>query len=99
MWTIRTVTLDNNDHDDTLWVNISGDEEGKATKLFLQVINATNRHSIKSAKIIGMFEGGKDSRDNIELAFKPFFDQIQQPAENFNLDLNHPTQSQNKYFY
>ncbi|XP_072046234.1 uncharacterized protein [Amphiura filiformis] len=85
--------LDNND-DDTLWIHISGDKGGKATKILLQVVNASNRHSIKSAKMLGMFEGGKDSRENIELAFKPIFDQIQELAKDFHLDVNRPTQLQ-----
>ena len=85
--------LANND-DDALWIHVSGDKGGKSTKVMMQVINANNRHSIKSAKILGMFEGGKDSGDNIELAFKPIFDQIKQLAEEFNLDFNRPTRSQ-----
>ena len=75
---------------ETLWIHISGDKGGKSTKLMMQIINSSNRHSIKSAKLLGMFEGGKDNRNNIEMAFTPIFEQLKELAEDFNLDLACP---------
>ena len=75
---------------ETLWVHISGDKGGRSTKLMLQIINASNRHSIKSARVLGMFEGGKDSRHNIEMAFTPVFNQLKELGVTFSLDLDLP---------
>ena len=93
------LALLDNTEDDTLWCHISGDKGGRSTKILLQIINGTNRHSIKSAKMLGMFEGGKDSRHNIEMAFKPVFDQIRELAADFDLDLDRPHREMSECFF
>ena len=47
--------------------------------------------------MLGMLEGGKDSRANIELAFKPIFEQLQELARDFNLDLDRPSESHGNF--
>lgn len=58
---------------DELWLHVSGDKGGKSTKLILQVLNAKNRQSVISARLLAMFEGDKDSRHNVGIAFGPIF--------------------------
>ncbi|XP_070538620.1 uncharacterized protein [Ptychodera flava] len=55
---------------DTLWLCVSGDKGGNSTKLMLQVMNSKTQHSIKQAKLLGLFEGGRDTRKHIEVVFK-----------------------------
>lgn len=70
-----------NADEDMLWLHVSGDKGGKSTKLVLQVLNAKNRQSVTSARLLGMFEGDKDSRHNVGIAFGPIFDALQAAAE------------------
>ena len=77
----------NNLPSDTLWLHVSGDKGGKSTKLMLQIINSHDRHSIKKAKLLGLFEGGTDNRYNIDQAFGSLLYELQTVAANI-ADLN-----------
>ena len=77
----------NNLPSDTLWLHVSGDKGGKSTKLMLQIINSHDRHSIKKAKLLGLFEGGTDNRYNIDQAFGSLLHELQTVAANI-ADLN-----------
>ncbi len=84
----------NNLDEDCLWLHVATDKGGKSTKMILQVINQSRRHSMDFAKLIGYFEG-KDDRWNMELIFGPVYKALQQcVADIANLNLQRPLHEQ-----
>ena len=74
-----------------LWLHVSGDKGGKSTKLILQILNASNRQSIMSAHLLAMFEGDKDSRHNVGIAFGSIFEALEEVAKDIeSLDIHRP---------
>ena len=39
-----------------LWILLSGDKGGKSTKLLLQFLNCNELHSVRSARLLAIFE-------------------------------------------
>ena len=61
---------------DTLSLLISGDKGGKYTKLIFQVLNCKGTHSVKRAKILGIYPG-KDKYINTQAIFGPLISELQ----------------------
>ena len=47
--------------DNVLWILLSGDKGGKSIKLLLQILNCNEQHSVRSAILLAIFKGDKDS--------------------------------------
>ena len=61
--------------------------------MVLQVLNGKkNRHNVKSARLLAMFEGDKDSRHNVGIAFGPVLESVREAARDIgNLGIPCPT--------
>lgn len=46
---------------------ICGDKGSSTTKLMFQMLNLRDHNSVKNAKMLGIYEGAKDSRECVEL--------------------------------
>ena len=46
----------------TLYIWLTGDKGGDSTKLLLQILNSDFSHSVRFAKLIGIYEGDKKKR-------------------------------------
>ena len=53
-----------------------GDKGGSSTKIICQFANSEQSQSVRTAKLLGIYLGSKESRENIELAFGPVFEQL-----------------------
>ena len=45
---------------------VCGDKEGSSTKILCQFTNSQVSHSMKTAKLLGIYQGSKESRENIK---------------------------------
>ena len=61
---------------DELRLFIPVDKGGCSTKLVLQVLNCSNRHSTSTARLLAFFRGGEDTYENITAVFSPVIDAI-----------------------
>ena len=66
---------------DCLHVLVTGDKGGSSTKILLQFQNCEKTHSVKMSKLLGVFDGAKDSRECIVNAFGPLFSQLQKLSD------------------
>ena len=55
---------------------VCGDKGGSSTKILCQFTNTQASHSVKTAKSLGIYQGSKESRENIQTAFGPIFAQL-----------------------
>lgn len=53
---------------------ITGDKGSAQTKLMMTLLNSTNQHSQKRAKMLAIFEGDKDTRECMEKASMHFIE-------------------------
>ena len=65
-----------------LYVLLTGDKGGSSTKVMLQILNTKSGHSVRSAKLIGLYEGEKDNRERIEAIFSNIIQSVQDFANN-----------------
>ena len=56
-----------------LRILMSGDKGSDSIKILSQILNIRHTQSIKATKLIGIFEGCKDNRANVEFIFGPIF--------------------------
>ena len=71
-----------------LYLLLSGDKGGNSTKLMLQILNTKSSQSVRTAKLIGIFEGEKDNHECVEAIFGSVIEEIQEFAhkiESFHL--------------
>ena len=63
-----------NINNNTLYVSLLADQGGTSTKLLLQVLNTKDSiiHGNRAAKMIGICEGGKESRECIDAIFSGY---------------------------
>ena len=61
---------------DQLRLLVAGDKGGSSTKLVLVFLNASQQHSVKTARLIAMFQGAKDTRAAVEAAFQPLLKEV-----------------------
>ena len=47
--------------ENVLWALLSGDKGGKSTKLLLKFLNCKEQHSVRTARLLAIFEGHKDN--------------------------------------
>ena len=77
---------------DAISLVICGDKGGSSTKIICQFTDSEASHSVRTAKLLGIYQGGKDSRANIQTAFGPIFAQLEKLqksfAENFTPQAN-----------
>ena len=73
--------------DNVLWILLSGDKGGKSTKLLLQFRNCNEQHSVRSARLLAIFEGDKDSYECMEKVFGPVITAVKEVASDV-LSLN-----------
>ena len=68
----------------TLYTSFIGDKGGSSTKLLLQLLNTNNltTHSNRYAKMIGIYEGDKETRECIEAVFGSLVNEIQETCKN-----------------
>ena len=66
----------------TLRLLICGDKGGSSTKILCEFLNCKASHSVKTARLLGIFEGAKDNQENNETIFGPVLEQI----ERFTID-------------
>ena len=52
-----------------LYLLLSGDKGGNSTKLMLQILNTKSSQSVRTAKLIRIFEGEKDNHECVEAIF------------------------------
>ena len=52
---------------------VCGDNGGSSTEILCQFTNSQASHSMKTAKLLGIYQGSKESRENIQTAFGPIF--------------------------
>ena len=62
---------------DCLHVLVTGDKGGSSTKILLQFQDCERMHSAKTSKLLGVFDGARDSRLCIANAFGPLFIELQ----------------------
>ena len=62
-------------NDNNVSLLICGDKGGSSTKIICQFANSEQSQSVKTAKLLGIYLGSKESRENIELAFGTIFEQ------------------------
>ena len=55
----------------TLHSLVTVDKGGPSTKLMLQVLSSTKRHSIRTAWLLALFQGGTDSYKNMKKVLSP----------------------------
>ena len=73
--------------DNVLWILLSGDKGGKSIKLLLQILNCNEQHSVRSAILLAIFEGDKDSYECMEKVFGPVITAVKEVASDV-LSLN-----------
>ena len=73
--------------DNVLWILLSGDKGGKSIKLLLQILNCNEQHSVRSAILLAIFEGDKDSYECMERVFGPVITAVKEVASDV-LSLN-----------
>ncbi len=66
---------------DCLHVLVTGDNGGSSTKFLLQFQNCERTHSVKTSKLLGVFDGARDSRLCIVNAFEPLFTELQKLSD------------------
>ena len=66
---------------DCLHVLVTGDKGGSSTKILLQFENCKRTHSVITSKLLGVFDGGRDSRKCIVDAFEPLFVELQKLSD------------------
>ena len=55
---------------------VCGDKGGSSTKILCQFTSSEKSQSVRTAKLLGIYQGSKESRENIEYAFGPIFEQL-----------------------
>ena len=65
-----------------LYVLLTGDKGGSSTKVMLQILNTKSGQSVRSAKLIGIYEGEKDNRECVEAIFSNIIPSVQDFANN-----------------
>ena len=60
-----------------LYLLLTGDKDGSTTKLMLQTLNSDRNHSVRAAKLIGIYEGEKENRERIEHLLGPVIKELQ----------------------
>ena len=65
-----------------LWVLLTGDKGGKSTKLLLQFLNCKEQHSIRTARLLAIYEGDKDNYQCIQKVFGPVIEATMQVLSN-----------------
>ena len=55
---------------------MSGDKGGSSTKILCQFTSSERSQSVRTAKLLGIYEGSKESRENIVCAFDPILEQL-----------------------
>ena len=63
-------------NDNNVSLLICGNKGGSSTKIICQFANSEQSQSVKTAKLLGIYLGSKESRENIELAFGTIFEQL-----------------------
>ena len=63
-------------NDNNVSLLICGDKGGSSTKIICQFANSEQSQPVKTAKLLGIYLGSKESRENIELAFGTIFEQL-----------------------
>lgn len=79
--------------ENVLWALLSGDKGGKSTKLLLQFLNCKEQHSVRTARLLAIFEGDKDNYECIKEVFGPVIEATQKVLANvseLNLKVNLP---------
>ena len=73
-----------NINNNTLYISLSGVKGGISTKLLLQVLDTKDSiiRSNRAAKMIGIYEGDKESRECIDAIFFGLINDIQDVCEN-----------------
>ena len=66
---------------DCLHVLVTGDKGGSSTKILLQFQNCEKTHSSKTSKLLGVFDGARDSRLCIVNAFGPLFTELEKLSD------------------
>ena len=62
---------------------ICGDKGGSSTEIIRQFTDSEASHSVRTAKLLGIYQGGKESRENIQTAFSPIFAQLEKYQKSF----------------
>ena len=68
--------------ENVLWALLTGDKGGKSTKLLLQFLNCKEQHSVRTARLLAIFEGGKDNYECIKEVFGPVIEATQEVFAN-----------------
>ena len=63
--------------ENVLWALLSGDKGGKSTKLLLQFLNCKEQHSVRTARLLAIFEGDKENYECIKEVFDPVIEATQ----------------------
>ena len=73
-----------NINNNTMYISILGVKGGTSTTLLLQVLNTKDSiiHSNRAARMIGIYEGDKESRECIDAIFSGLINDIQDVCEN-----------------
>ena len=76
----KSLNTPQNIPNDTLYVLLADDKGGSSTKILLQLLNADTekQHSVRFAKLIGIFEGDKDNRECVEAIFGDLIRSVQE---------------------
>lgn len=70
--------------ENVLWALLSGDKGGKSTKLLLQFLNCKEQHSVRTARLLAIFEGDKDNYECIKEVFGPVIEATQNVLANLS---------------
>ena len=55
---------------------VCGDKGGSSTKILCQFTSSEKSQPVRTAKLLGIYQGSKESREIIECAFGPIFEQL-----------------------
>ena len=55
---------------------VCGDKGSESTKIICQFTNSERSQSVRNAKLLGIYLGSKENRENIKAAFGPIFRQL-----------------------
>ena len=62
---------------------ICSDKGSSSTKIICQFTDSEASHSVRTAKLLGIYQGGKESRENIQTAFGAIFAQLEKLLKSF----------------